>query len=256
MKGFVATTVTLAFAANAAARTFTVYNNCPFTIWPAIFTDLNVGTATPSQPTGWEQGAYQSVSFYVPNNWAAGRIWARRDCDFSTNPGPNSCLDGGCNGGLVCDPHTGTGVPPATLAEFTLSPDASGSDWYDVSLVDGYNLPVRISNNKGCGVADCPVDLGPNCPAPLKGPFDSTGFPVGCRSACEAGLGDPVNNPNCCTGTHNTAATCPPSGVEYYSYFKSNCPNSYVYAYDESSGTALWTCAGSNQADYTITFCP
>ena len=33
---------------------------------------------------------------------------ARRDCDFSTNPGPNSCLDGGCNGGLECDPHTGT----------------------------------------------------------------------------------------------------------------------------------------------------
>ena len=32
-----------------------------------------------------------------------------------------------------------------------------------VSLVDGYNLPVRIDNNKGCGIADCPVDLGPNC---------------------------------------------------------------------------------------------
>ena len=32
----------------------------------------------------------------------------RRDCDFSTNPGPNSCLDGGCNGGLECDIHTGT----------------------------------------------------------------------------------------------------------------------------------------------------
>ena len=32
-----------------------------------------------------------------------------------------------------------------------------------VSLVDGYNLPLRISNNVGCGVADCPVDLGPDC---------------------------------------------------------------------------------------------
>ena len=28
-------------------------------------------------------------------------------------------------------------------------------------------------------------------PAQLKGPFDSTGFPVGCKSACLAGLGDP-----------------------------------------------------------------
>ncbi len=32
-----------------------------------------------------------------------------------------------------------------------------------VSLVDGYNLPMRINNNKGCSVPDCPVDLGPNC---------------------------------------------------------------------------------------------
>ncbi|OSD00277.1 thaumatin-like protein [Trametes coccinea BRFM310] len=239
--------VIAAFASGAAARTFTVYNQCPFTIWPAIFTDLNVGSATPDQPTGWQQDAFQSVSFFVPDNWQAGRIWARRDCNFDVNPGPNSCLDGGCNGGLECDPHTGTGVPPATLAEFTLG----AQDSYDVSLVDGYNLPVRISNNQGCHVADCPVDLGPNCPAPLKGPFDSTGFPVGCKSACEAGLGDPVNNPNCCTGIYNNPSTCTPSGVEYYSYFKSNCPNAYAYAYDDP--TSLFHCSN---ADYTITFCP
>lgn len=71
----------------------------------------------------WEQGAYQAVSFFVPDNWQAGRIWvsvsswvgdrahffpsqARRDCDFSNGAtGPNTCADGGCNGGLVC---TGT----------------------------------------------------------------------------------------------------------------------------------------------------
>ena len=34
------------------------------------------------------------------------------------------------------------------------------------------------------------------------------------------------------------------------------CPDSYVYAYDESSGTALWTCPAASNADYTITFCP
>jgi hypothetical protein len=73
-----------------------------------MFTDLNVGSAAPSYTTGWAQNAYNSVSFYVPSNWKAGRIWARRDCNFGSNPGPNSCIDGGCNGGLVCDPHTGT----------------------------------------------------------------------------------------------------------------------------------------------------
>ncbi|KAI0765662.1 Osmotin thaumatin-like protein [Trametes elegans] len=254
MKGFVSVACAVALASNAAARTFTVYNQCPFTIWPAIFTDLNVGSAVPSQPNGWQQNAFQTVSFFVPDNWRAGRIWARRDCNFNVaNPGANSCIDGGCNGGLVCDPHTGTGVPPATLAEFTL--DSNGQDSYDVSIVDGYNLPVRINNNKGCPVADCPVDLGPNCPAALKGPFDSTGFPVGCKSACLAGLGgDPNNNPDCCTGSHNTPATCPPSGVDYYSYFKNNCPNSYVYAYDDATG--LKSCSAGAAADYTITFCP
>ena len=117
-------------------------------------------------------------------------------------------------------------------------------------------------------------------PGPLKGPFDKSGFPVGCKSACFAGLGGPIcesllhprsarltyvrispststaDNHDCCTGSHNTAATCPPSGVDYYSYFKTNCPRSYAYAYDESSGTALFTCPVSHKADYTITFCP
>ncbi|KAF8964741.1 thaumatin-like protein [Flammula alnicola] len=239
MKAFLTTAITL--ATGAAARTFTVYNACPFTIWPAMFTDLNVASNVPAYSTGWEAKAWTKVSFTVPDNWKSGRIWGRRNCDFSTNPGPNSCLTGGCNGGLVCDPHTGTGVPPATVAEWTLGGDVNGG-------VD------CISNNKGCPVADCPVDLGPNCPAPLKGPYDSSGFPVGCKSACFANLDG--NSANCCSGSHSTPQTCPASGVAYYSYFKSNCPNSYAYAYDESSGTALWTCSSSLKADYTLTFCP
>ncbi|KAJ8522081.1 hypothetical protein ONZ45_g1266 [Pleurotus djamor] len=177
----------LALAVGATARTFTVRNACPFTIWPAMFTDLNVAPNRPNFPTGWEAPAFSQVSFTVPNDWKAGRIWARRNCNFASNPGPNSCLDGGCNGGLQCDPRTGTGVPPATVAEWTLQ--AGGNqDFYDISLVDGYNLPARIDNNKGCPVADCPVDLGPNCPSALKGPFDNVGFPVGCKSACVANL--------------------------------------------------------------------
>lgn len=73
-----------------------------------MFTDLNVGSATPSYTTGWEAKAYTKVSFNAPDNWKAGRIWARRNCNFATNPGPNSCLNGGCNGGLVCNTRTGT----------------------------------------------------------------------------------------------------------------------------------------------------
>ncbi|KZV90874.1 thaumatin-like protein [Exidia glandulosa HHB12029] len=247
----------LALAAVASARTFTIYNACPFTIWPAMFTDLSRNSAPPpGVPTGWEAGAFTARSFTIPNNWKAGRIWGRRNCNFNnTQPGYLQCATGGCNGGLQCDIHSGTGVTPATLAEFTL--DDGGSDWYDVSLVDGYDLPMRITNNQGCPAPQCNVDLGPNCPAPLKGPFDSTGFPLGCKSACSANLdGNPTNSANCCSGSHNTPQTCPKSGVQYYSYFKNACPNAYAYAYDEASDSALWTCPSSKLADYTITFCP
>lgn len=82
-----------------------------------------------------------------------------------------------------------------------------------------------------------------------------------------------ANSPDCCTGSYGTAATCPSSGVSYYSFFseharphipihpnrvdaEENCPDAYAYAYDESSGTALWTCDASLNADYTLTFCP
>ncbi|KAG8854679.1 hypothetical protein FRB96_007364 [Tulasnella sp. 330] len=233
MKASTVAASALVLASSAAARTFTVYNNCPFTIWPALFTDLNVGSATPNQPTGWAQNAYQSVSFSVPNNWTAGRIWRVAETARFIVAAFDS----------------------RTLAEFTLSA-SSGLDYYDVSLVDGYNLPLKIqSTTASCGVANCGVDLGPNCPANLKGPYDSTGFPVGCKSDCLVDP-NPSNSPSCCSGSHNTPATCPPSGVPHYSYFKNNCPNSYVYAYDESSGTALWTCPSAAEPNYTVTFCP
>lgn len=238
-------------AAGTAARIITVYNACPFTVWPAMFTGQ--GTR-PNHPTGWEAPSWSHVDINVPEDWRAGRIWARRNCNFSNgSSGPNTCISGGCNGGFEC---VNPGVPPATLAEFTLSGDG-GRDFYDVSLVDGANLPMRITNNRGCPVAECGVDLGPDCPGPLRGPFDSTGFPLGCKSACIANLdGNPANSRNCCSGQFNTPATCPREGVAYYSYFKGRCPNSYAYAYDESSGNALFTCPTSSRADFTITFCP
>ncbi|KAJ7729164.1 thaumatin [Mycena metata] len=232
-----------------ADRTITVSNACPFT----LFTSSG---GRPSQATGWTAAPHTKHSFKAPNDWD-GRVWGRRNCDFSKNPGPNSCLDGGCNGGLECDPTTGTGVPPATLAEFKFK-GAGNKDYYDVSLVDGYNLPMRIDNNVGCGIPSCPVDLGPKCPGDQKGPFDKNGFPVGCKSACtvDALNGHAANSPNCCSGTHNTPATCPASGVRNYHYFKDNCPNAYAFAYDEPSGTALWSCPSDKNAAYTITFCP
>ncbi|KIY68415.1 Osmotin, thaumatin-like protein [Cylindrobasidium torrendii FP15055 ss-10] len=253
------TTSSIASAIPSSAvhsRSFTVRNGCDFTIWPAIFTDLNQGSAVPDHVTGWEARSNTQETFDVPDNWTAGRIWARRSCDFSNDSDePSSCLDGGCNGGLICDPDNGTGVPPATVAEFTLHGDGK-HDWYDVSLVDGFNLPIHINSTAGCGIASCPVDINSQCPEALKlkGPDDST---VGCNSACSAKIdGKPEDSANCCTGNHSTPETCPSSGVDHYGFFKKSCPDSVAYAFDQTSGTALWTCNSKHGANYTITFCP
>ncbi|KAH7098331.1 Osmotin, thaumatin-like protein [Auriculariales sp. MPI-PUGE-AT-0066] len=245
----------LAFVATVTAREFTVKNNCAYTVWPAVYTTPSPQTSYPDVETGWEAAPGSVRKFNVPENWISGRIWGRTGCDFSTNlPGATQCQTGACNGGLLCDPNTGTGVPPASLAEWTLGGD--GIDWYDVSLVDGSNIPMSITA-EGCQTADCPADLNEGCPDAIAAK-DPSGKIVGCKSACMANLDGNTGGDSalCCSGSHNTPATCPPSGVTYYDHFKNGCPNSYVYAYDESSGTALWTCDAKNKKpDYTLTFC-
>ncbi|KAJ6305089.1 hypothetical protein OIU78_020602 [Salix suchowensis] len=139
-------------------------------------------------------------------------------------------------------------APPATLAELTLN-GADGLDFYDVSLVDGYNLPMLIAPQSGtggnCTTTGCVVDLNSACPNELKVIDSGNGESLACRSACEA-FGDAEY---CCSGAYATPDTCKPSS--YAQFFKNACPRAYSYAYDD--GTSTFTCAG---ADYVITFCP
>ncbi|KAF8263065.1 thaumatin-like protein [Lactarius quietus] len=234
------------------ARTFSVANNCPYTIWPAL---LTYSSTIPKQPAGWLAPPSSNLSFTVPDDWM-GQIWGRRDCNFTTDPGPDSCLDGGCPGGLLC---TGPGQSPVTTAQFILSNDILlQSDYYAISLVNGFNLPMRIDNDasSGCGVPECSVDLGANCPIQLQEPYKPSGYSSGCNSACAAGLApDPDNDPNCCTGKYDSFQACVPSGVQFYSYFKDNCPYTYVYTFDMVYSNPLYTCYSEDQADYAITFC-
>lgn len=61
------TILALALGANlASGRTFTVYNACPFTVWPGVYTDLSRGSAVPLVETGWEAPTLSSKTFYVP----------------------------------------------------------------------------------------------------------------------------------------------------------------------------------------------
>ncbi len=76
----------------------------------------------------------------------------------------------------------------------------------------------------------------------MKRPLNPSGTAVGCLSACAANLdSNQQDSANCCSGSHATPATCPPSGVAFYSYFKNRCSNSYVYAYDVGHYTSSKT---------------
>ncbi|GAA6057529.1 hypothetical protein JCM3770_000569 [Rhodotorula araucariae] len=237
--------VTPSLANTRKDRRITVKNQCTFTVWPAIFTSVG---PRPTQETGWEAPPGSSVTFTVEEGWG-GRVWPRTGCDFSDKSKPEyaQCETGGCIGGLKCDPSAGTGVLPVTLAEFNIQTEV---DHYDTSNVDGYNVGLAITNSAGCPLSNCPYNLLASCPEELQDK-NARGEVVGCRTACGRWQ---TNEEYCCTGSHSTPETCPSSGVKYYSWWKQACPIAYAYAYDESSGTALFTC--TKQADWTITFCP
>ncbi|XP_047328943.1 thaumatin-like protein 1 [Impatiens glandulifera] len=217
--------------------TFTFVNKCDYTVWPGIL--ANAGTPK-LDSTGFELPTETSRTFQAPTGWS-GRFWARTGCNFDGS-GSGSCITADCGSGEVeCN---GAGAsPPATLAEFTLG-FGGGQDFYDVSLVDGYNIAMIVEANGGgsglCATTGCVTDLNRQCPAELR-----VGNGFACKSACEA-FGSPEY---CCSGAFNTPATCKPS--VYAQMFKSVCPRSYSYAYDDPTST--FTCAG---ADYTVTFCP
>lgn len=132
------------FATGASAATFTVKNNCSFTVWPAA---IPIGGGTQLNPG-------QTWTVDVPAG-TTGRFWGRTGCTFVGASG--HCDTGDCGGALNC---TITGQPPTTIAEFTIGGGASARDFYDMSVIDGYNLPMALSCSTGVGL----VCTSPTCP--------------------------------------------------------------------------------------------
>ncbi|CAA2983961.1 Hypothetical predicted protein [Olea europaea subsp. europaea] len=230
---FIGTTV-------VSATVFTLQNSCSYTIWPGTLSG-NGGAILGDGGFALAPGGTSQLP--GPPGWS-GRFWARTGCNFD-EAGNGKCITGDCGGTLKCN---GGGQPPVSLVEFTLARDNTEKDFYDVSLVDGYNvgLGVRPSSGSGnCQYAGCIADLNGSCPKELQVTDPASGSVVACKSACAA-----FNTAEyCCTGEHSTAATCPPT--QYSQMFKNACPTAYSYAYDDASSTR--TCS---VADYLITFCP
>ena len=108
------------------------------------------------------------------------------------------------------------------------------SDWYDVSLVDGFSIPVGIIQlpdapwgldpsyiprgplpkdvQQQCGSPICAIDMNPGCPA---------GQQAQRQDRRRLGMQERPE-PN---GGHGSTPVT--------SYLKAGCPTSYVYAFDD-----------------------
>ena len=245
-----------ASAANSAARTsspavaegprqVTFVNHMDETIWVAASPGNAPARLT---VTGWVLPAGGSVTVTVPNHWN-GRFWGRTGCYFDA-AGQGHCQTGDCGGMFRC---RGFGAIPATLAEYDL--DAwDHLDFYDVSMVDGSNLPMYINSFggrgkdpislDGCSKAGCTKPV--VCPKVLQ--VKAGGAVVGCISAC-AHFG---TDQYCCRGRWSSRAACNPRRwpVDYAAVFKRAEP--YAYSYVDDDATSVFTCYG--RCDYRITF--
>ncbi|KAI9284124.1 thaumatin [Umbelopsis sp. AD052] len=217
----------------ASAKSLVLKNNCAKPIQAGV---LQNGQ---SAPTYYTIGTGSSQTASLASDWA-GRTWARIDCDQSSEQSNN----------------TQCGVPgtpnPASLAEFTFA-GAGNQDFYDLSMVDGYNLAISIapigasqgSTKYQCGSPAC--SSLPTCPSDLA-VRTTTGDLLACQSDCSH-----YNEAQyCCTGAYGSAATC--NGGPYAPMIKSACPDAYSFAYDDSSST--YTCDTGTATGYTITWCP
>ncbi|KAJ1256078.1 hypothetical protein BS78_K088200 [Paspalum vaginatum] len=210
--------------------TFTITNNCSYTVWPA---------AVPAGG-GQQLNPGETWTVDVPAGTTGGRLWARTGCSFNST-GNGKCKTGDCGGVLSC---TGYGQPPSTLAEYGLS-QFNGMDFFDISLVDGFNVPMdflpapaNLQEGKSCSKGPrCAANITSQCPGVLVAPG-------GCNNPCTVFRQDVY----CCTG--DSSNTCGPTN--YSKYFKEMCPDAYSYPKDDSTST--FNCpTGTN---YQVVFCP
>lgn len=238
---------------------FRTINKCSFPVWVGMqgISKSNGGWRLPFNG-GWELESGQTQEIFVPYDFTAGRFWPRTNC--KTVNGQFRCETGDCGPWVQCA-HDGIqrgGQTPVSLAEFTLVRETH--DYYDVSLVDGFNIEIAIvPNNRNapkpshtdpnywCKAPECQRDLKTICPQELK-KFNSQNHVIACSSACDKFRTDEY----CCHGAHDRPETCRSTDwpVNYPAIFKQACPDAYSYAYDDHTSTYF-----CKDTSYDIVFC-
>jgi hypothetical protein len=132
-------------------------------------------------------------------------------------------------GWLGADP----GAERHTLAEFTFNTSFHDFDWYNISHVDAFNLPMQIVpvDRPDCRTLTCATDFLSNCPS--EGQYrDATGQVIACVSPRRDDAQSPV--------------------VQYFE----TCDDAYAWSGDDANGSdpsPMCACAGE---DWDIVFCP
>lgn len=125
------------------------------------------------------------------------------------------------------------GAEHHTLAEFTFNTDFNDFDWYNISHVDAFNLPLQIVPvaRPDCATLTCADDLLAGCPEVGQFTNDS-GQIVACVSPDRDNGESPV--------------------AEYFE----SCDDAYAWSGDDQNGddpSPVRACAGE---DWDIVFCP
>lgn len=144
-------------------------------------------------------------------------------------------------------------VSPACIATTGYLADdqnRTGTTYYTNAT---YPMPYETAQTNARVGHWCPWALqDPTPPKPGDGvypyPDDDAPRPVfdPCLSACQ----HTGSAADCCTGAHDTAATCPRS--TYSRAAKAVCPDAYSYPYDDGASTFVIPAGGG----WRVTFCP
>ena len=266
--GTVAALALLAAAASAGAQAINIKNNCSFPIW---IDQTPNGGFSPLAGSGLGPAGKldnnQQGSFAIPANGWGGRFWPKVGCDAN---GAN-CLAGSSVSGC---PATGCEPPGDTKVEFFYDPLSSNKrPFYDVSLVDGYTLPAKITPSKSDGGRCTPT----NCNVePTACPTDERdvgnlqvvkeGKVVQCLAPCKKwnfpppyGMNkseqQPPGNYLCCPTPPISPNECRSNIVvqtKYVNLVRNKCPSAYSYSYDDLGGSH--DCPPGTSFD--VVFCP
>lgn len=217
-------------------------NECERPIW--------AGAAGQEEPAG----AFDAVSWLEPQACIAVTV---REVTSARAWGRTACVGDVC----AADGNEGRG----TLVQMNFPAD--GTDFYDVSLVDGFNVPMAMipvptgSSVEGepCRAASCAADLTVVCPAALVR-YDEAGQVAYCASSCRAcdpcldcsdcaDLGNPA-----CVGCDGFADVCCTGQAcqanEHTMLWKSLCPDAITFPADAGGLTC------TQRTDFDVVYCP